>query len=186
MKPTLFLSSATALTFMAASVSAGEAPMAKNPPKNPPPIQVESLCDCFDPGKIQVSLYGAGIIFDTDAPGLDDELGGGLGVGYFFTEYAGVEVDATWLATESVLHSFSGSLVLRCPIRPACLAPYILGGGGYMVNSEEQWTVHAGAGIDVRFGHGPLCPGLFADARYTWTEEEEDFVLIRAGFRFNL
>ena len=158
--------------------------MAKNPIPPGPPIQVESVCDCFDPGKIQISLYGAGIIFDKGD--LDDSLGGGLGFGYFFCENVGLEIDATWLATESELHNFSGSLVLRLPIKSACLAPYVLAGGGYEVDSLKQWTVHAGAGIDVRLGDGPMCPGFFADARYTWTEEETDFTLIRAGFRFNL
>jgi hypothetical protein len=159
--------------------------MAKNPsPKNPPPIVVEDLCDCFDPGKVQVSLYGAGAIFDSGS--YDDSLGGGLGLGYFFCENAGIEIDATWLATDSVLHNFSGSLVLRLPIKSACIAPYILGGGGLAVDGEKEGTAHIGGGIDVRFGDGPLCPGFFADARYTWTEDENDFTLIRAGFRFNL
>jgi hypothetical protein len=155
-------------------------PAPKNPP---PPIQVESICACFDEGKVSISLYGAGIVFDTLG---DDALGGGLGVGYFFTEYTGVELDATWLATDQVLHNFSGSLVLRYPIKTACLAPYIFGGGGYATDSENQWTAHAGGGIDWRFGTGPNCFGIFADARYTWTEENMDFTLIRAGIRFNL
>jgi Outer membrane protein beta-barrel domain len=157
----------------------------KNPaPKNPPPIQVESICDCFDEGKVTVSIYGAGIVFDEGD--IDDALGGGLAIGYFFTEYAGVEVDASWLATDSVLHNFSGSLVLRYPIKSVCLAPYLIAGGGYETDSVQQWTAHVGAGLDWRFGSGPTCPGIFADARYTWTEEEVDFTLIRAGFKFNL
>jgi hypothetical protein len=185
MKLTSFISSVAALTFATIHADAGEVQMAKNPaPKGPPPIQVESICDCFDPGRIQVSLYGAGAIFEKGV--YDDELGGGLGFGYFFCENAGIEVDATWLAADSVLHSFSGSVVVRFPLKPACVAPYLIGGGGYMVDGEKEWTLHIGAGIDVRLGSGPLCPGLFADARYTWTEEENDFTLIRAGFRFNL
>lgn len=157
----------------------------KNPaPKNPPPITVESVCDCFDEGKVTVSLYGAGIVFESGTT--DDSLGGGLGIGYFFTEYAGVEVDATWLATDSVLHNFGASLVLRYPIKSACLAPYLLAGGGYETDSVQQWTAHLGAGIDWRFGSGPTCPGVFVDGRYTWTEEDINFTLIRAGFKFNL
>ncbi|MFN0127147.1 MAG: outer membrane beta-barrel protein [Verrucomicrobiales bacterium] len=172
------------LGLAASAVQAGTTPDKNPAPKNPPPpIEVESICDCFDEGKVTVSLYGAGIVFDDIG---DDALGGGLGIGYFFTEYTGVEVDATWLATDSVLHNFSGSLVLRYPIKSACLAPYLIVGGGYETDSVQQWTAHVGGGIDWRFGSGPTCPGLFVDARYTWTEEDVNFTLIRAGFKFNL
>ena len=175
---------AAACTLASGTLHAGTS-VDKNPaPKNAPPINVESVCDCFDAGKVTVSLYGAGIVFDS-AP-IDDALGGGIGLGYFFTDFAGVEVDATWLATDSVLHNFSGSVVLRYPVKSACLAPYVLAGGGYETDSVQQWTAHVGGGIDWRFGSGPNCLGLFADARYTWTEEETDFTLVRAGFRFNL
>lgn len=43
-----------------------------------------------------------------------------------------------------------------------------------------------GGGLDWWLGRGPTCPSLFADARYTWTEEGLHFALIRAGFEFNL
>ena len=175
---------AAACTLASGTLHAGTS-VDKNPaPKNAPPINVESVCDCFDAGKVTVSLYGAGIVFDS-AP-IDDALGGGIGLGYFFTDFAGVEVDATWLATDSVLHNFSGSVVLRYPVKSACLAPYVLAGGGYETDSVQQWTAHVGGGIDWRFGSGPNCLGLFADARYTWTEEETDFTLVRAGFKFHL
>ena len=175
---------AAACTLASGTLHAGTS-VDKNPaPKNARPINVESVCDCFDAGKVTVSLYGAGIVFDS-AP-IDDALGGGIGLGYFFTDFAGVEVDATWLATDSVLHNFSGSVVLRYPVKSACLAPYVLAGGGYETDSVQQWTAHVGGGIDWRFGSGPNCLGLFADARYTWTEEETDFTLVRAGFKFNL
>jgi hypothetical protein len=186
MKTVNLITAITGLGLALGTASAGTTD-SKNPapaPKNPPPIEVESVCDCFDEGKVTVSLYGAGIVFENG--GIDDALGGGLGIGYFFTEYAGVEADATWLATDSVLHNFSGSLVLRYPIKSACLAPYLIVGGGYETDSVQQWTAHAGGGIDWRFGSGPTCPGLFADGRYTWTEEDMNFVLIRAGFKFNL
>jgi hypothetical protein len=175
---------AAACTLASGTLHAGTS-VDKNPSaKNAPPIQVESICDCFDAGKVTVSLYGAGIVFEHG--GIDDALGGGLALGYFFTDFAGVEVDATWLATNPVLHNFSGSVVLRYPVKSACLAPYLLGGGGYETDSVQQWTAHVGGGIDWRLGSGPNCLGLFADARYTWTEEETDFTLIRAGLKFNL
>ncbi|MGI8604102.1 MAG: outer membrane beta-barrel protein [Verrucomicrobiales bacterium] len=167
------------------SLQAGETTVisSKNPP---PPIVVPSMCDCFDECKAQVSLYGAGIIWDSG--GNSDALGAGLSVGYFFTENIGIEVDGTWLDTNSNVWHASGSLVFRWPIRPACIAPYIYAGGGVITDSETDGTFHVGGGIDIRLGKSHWCPGLFADARYTWTNYEEggDFALIRAGFRFNL
>jgi hypothetical protein len=182
MKKTALLMLVTTFGFAPATLQAGETVSAKAPP--PPPIEVPSLCDCFDAGKCQISLYGAGIIFDSGPQ--DDELGGGLSVSYFFTENVGLEADATWLATDEVLHHFTGSVVVRFPIRSICVAPYLLGGGGIAANSENEGTLHVGGGIDVRCGKSRWCPGLFADARYTWTEDNHDFALIRAGFRFNL
>ena len=156
------------------------------PAKNPAPIVVPSLCDCFDAGNYQLSVYGAGIVWDSG--GNDDALGGGLSFGYFFTEHFGFEADATWLATGSEIHHFSGSLVLRYPIKSACLAPYILVGGGILTDSETVGTFHVGGGIDIRLAKGAWCPGIFADARYTWADYDDggDFALIRAGFRFNM
>jgi hypothetical protein len=182
MKKSALLMLVTAFGFASSAVRAGEVVSAKNPP---PPIVVPSLCDCFDAGKAQVSLYGAGVIFSNG--GHDDSLGGGLSLAYFFTENVGLEADATWLATDTVLHHFTGSVVLRYPIKTICIAPYAIVGGGILANSGNEGTFHAGGGIDVRFGHSHWCPGLFADARYTWTgESDDDFTLIRAGFRFNL
>lgn len=172
------------LGLAASSLNAGE--MVYSSKQAPaPPITVPSLCDCFDAGSAQFSLYGAGAIFDSGAH--DDALGGGLSLGYFFTENIGIEADATWIATDSVLHHFTGSLVLRYPIKPACIAPYILAGGGVLANSQNEGTWHVGGGIDIRLGKSDLCPGIFADARYTWTGGDgDDFTLIRAGLRFNL
>ncbi len=180
----IHLLTAVATLGLAGSLQAGTS-YDKNPAPKAPPIDVPALCDCFDAGKVQVSLYGAGIVFSNDSA-QDDALGGGLSFGYFFSEYAGIEADATWLATDSVMHHFTGSLVLRYPIKSACIAPYVLVGGGYETDSVQQGTWHVGGGVDIRLGHSGNCPGIFADARYTWTEDEEEFTVIRAGLRFNL
>ncbi len=180
MNKTAFILSVTALGF-ACNAMAGEARSAvssKNP-KGPIQIEVPSLCDAFNPGPV-VSLYGAGIVAGDD---LDDALGGGLSLGYFFTENVGIEVAGTWLATESVMHDITGSVVFRAPIKSACIAPYVLVGGGIETDSVVQGTAHVGAGLDVRFSGRA---GIFADARYTFADETENYTIIRAGFRISL
>jgi hypothetical protein len=184
-KFTLLLLVTTGMTV--SDIQAGEATYAagKSVDKAPPPIEVPAVCDCFDAGSAQVSLYGAGIIWDK---GGDDALGAGLSFAYFFTENFGLEVDGTWFDTDSNVWHGSGSLVCRWPIRPACWAPYIFGGGGVITDSETKGTFHVGGGVDIRFGKSDWCPGIFADARYTWSDYEDggDFAMIRVGFRFNL
>ena len=185
MKKTALIALAAAFGFGAAQ--AGSAPSYSKNPKAPkgPQIEVPSLCDCFDPGKAELSVYGAGIIFDGGSQ--DDALGGGIGLGYFFTENVGVEFDYTLLATDSEYHNFTGNLVLRAPIKSACLAPYALVGGGFETDSATNGIFNVGAGIDIRLGHSGSCPGIFADARYTWNEDEAlNNVLIRVGFKVNL
>jgi hypothetical protein len=156
-----------------AGPSYDKAPIGKNPPPPPAPT-----CNCFEPGG-QFSLYAAGLLGAED---LDDAAGAGLSVGYFFTPFVGLEADATWAFTDSTVHSFNGSIVLRYPILSSCLAPYVLGGGGYHVDGVKQGTVHAGAGVDVRLQD---CFGIFADARYTWADETDDYTIVRAGIRVN-
>ena len=156
--------------------------LGKAPAKQPvPPISVPQLCDCFNAGSTSVSVYAAGLLPDGGAGELDDAFGGGLALDYFFTENVGVMVDATWAATSSEVHLFTGSIVLRAPIKSLCLAPYVFGGGGLHTNGETQDVWHVGGGIDWRISN---CWGLFADARYTWAADTQDYTLLRAGVRF--
>ena len=109
-------------------------------------------------------------------------LGLGLGGNYFFLRYLGVGADAY---TENTQHSFvdntSGNLILRFPIEPARLAPYIFGGGGYQFDPSGTGFGQAGAGLDFRFTHHI---GLFADARYVITDGTQNFGMGRLGLRF--
>ncbi|MBP7948007.1 MAG: hypothetical protein KA004_00025 [Verrucomicrobiales bacterium] len=159
--------------FSSAGVT-GKAPVGKTPPPPPP-----AGCSCFEPGG-QFSLFAAAMIGDGGE--LDDSLGGGISAAYFFTPYVGLEGEAAWFAEDSVVHSFTGSLVLRAPITSICLAPYIMVGGGVHANSVTQGVFHAGGGLDYRFSN---CIGLFADARYVWAEETDNYVIVRSGFRMN-
>lgn len=143
------------------------------------PMKVPALCDCFKESTASVSLYAAAILPNGNGE-LDDSLGGGLALDYFFSTHVGIEVDATWGATDGTVHIFTGSVVLRYPIEHLCLAPYIFGGGGVQTDGSTQGVSHVGAGIDYRISH---CIGIFADARYTWTQDTQDYTLIRAGVR---
>ena len=170
---TTLLASFALSTLSFAGPSMDKAPMGKVPP---PPIAPS--CNCFEPGG-QVSLYAAALLGADD---IDDSMGAGIAYDYFFTRNVGVEVDATWAFADSTVHTFNGSLVLRAPIMSACIAPYALLGGGYHTDGVNQGTLHAGGGLDVRLAN---CFGIFADARYTWAEETDDYTIVRAGIRMN-
>lgn len=156
-----------------AGPSYGKAPVSKGPVPLPAPT-----CNCFEPGG-QFSLYGAGLVGASD---IDDSFGAGIAADYFFTPFVGVEADATWAFADTTVHAFTGSVVLRYPIVSACIAPYILGGGGFHTDGVKQGTFHAGGGLDVRLAN---CFGIFADARYTWAQDTDDYTIIRAGIRMN-
>ena len=156
-----------------AGPSMDKAPMSKGPVPPPPPT-----CNCFEPGG-QWSLYAAALV---GGDKIDDAMGAGFAVDYFFNHNVGVEVDATWAFADSTIHTFNGSLVLRAPIMSACIAPYALLGGGVHTDGLTEGTLHAGGGIDIRLAN---CFGIFADARYTWADESGDYTIIRAGIRMN-
>jgi len=172
-----------AAAFSLVSAQAGETPsLGKAPAKGPvPQINVPAVCDCFNAGSSSVSVYASGLLPDSGAGELDDAFGGGLAYDYFFTPNIGVMVDATWSGTDSVTHLFTGSLVLRAPITSICLAPYVFAGGGYHTNGTSQDVWHVGGGLDYRITN---CWGLFADARYTWASDTQDYTIVRAGVRF--
>ena len=112
----------------------------------------------------------------------DGRLGAGLGMNYFFTPVVGIGGEAY---TENTKHSFvdnaNGHLILRIPIDVAHLAPYGFAGGGYQFDPVAQWTLHAGAGLEVRIVRQW---GLFADARFVWADKTRNYGLGRAGVRF--
>jgi hypothetical protein len=149
-------------------------------PKAPAPVEVPSLCACFDGNTANVSVFAAGLISDSGDE-LGDSLGGGLAMNYFFTENFGLEGSYAAFSTDTVVHQISGSLILRMPIKSICLAPYLLVGGSYHTDSVNQGTAHVGAGLDYRFAN---CVGIFADGQYNWAEDTSDYVTVRGGVRF--
>lgn len=118
--------------------------------------------------------------------GYRDAWGGGVGLNAFFARYFGIGVEGYWADMErggSVVHSVSGSVILRAPIDldGFGLAPYAFGGGGGHFDSIRQGSGHAGAGIEFRFSPNM---GVFTDGRYIWTSKTNDLGLVRAGLRF--
>jgi hypothetical protein len=141
-------------------------------------------CDCFAPGAA-IGIYGAYI--DNESGGNEEDAWGGGVLGeYFFTDMIGVQGSYSLLATDSEHHEFDAALVVRFPITSICLAPYIMGGGGYASDSYNAWNIFAGAGFEVRIPD-VNCLGIFADGAYHWSEDDgNDFWLFRAGIKFPL
>lgn len=108
--------------------------------------------------------------------------GGGIGLNYFFTKYVGISTDV--VASDNgykFIDSASANLVLRLPIEPAHIAPYIFGGAGGQFDPKSQYLIDAGVGVDFRINHWT---GIFIDARYVWPEDTADYGLFRSGLRF--
>ena len=174
------LASAVALGFSASAAFAGPYYSSKSAPEVPPP---PPSCVCFDADSIVVSGFAAGFVPSDDGVE-DDALGGGIGLGYFFTPNVGVEVNYAAFATSKVTHLASANVVLRAPNTDWCIAPYLLVGGGVHANSVTQGIWNLGGGFDWRFDQAG-CLGLFADAVYTWAEDTSDYTVIRLGLRKN-
>lgn len=168
---TLLLTAALASTAIAGPISS------KNPkaPVMPPPPPAG--CDCFAPGAA-FGLFG-GAILPSDG-NYDDALGGGVLGEYFFTENVGIQGSYGLYATDSEHHAFDASLVLRAPIKSLCLAPYILAGGGFSTNSNNEGNWLVGGGLDYRFSN---CTGIFADGAYHFAENG-DYTIVRLGVKF--
>ena len=108
--------------------------------------------------------------------------GGGVGVNYFFLRNVGIGGDIDIPNNGgNFVDLIDGSLILRFPIDPTGLAPYIFGGGGRQTDPEWQWEEFGGVGLEFRLN--PVT-GVFADARYIWAQKTSDSLLLRAGLRF--
>lgn len=111
----------------------------------------------------------------------DGRLGLGFGGNYFFTTYLGLGADTY---VENTGHSFfdnvSGNLILRWPFEAIRLAPYAYGGAGYQFDPSGLWFGQAGGGLEYRFTR---VFGIFADARYVFTDGTKNFGMGRLGVR---
>lgn len=142
----------------------------------------------FFGNEVSLDLFGTMSIGQEVIDNLTDErvrdngrLGAGVGLNYFFNRNIGLGADAY---TENTAHSFvdntSLNLIVRFPIDSAHIAPYIYGGAGRQFDPSELWFGQAGAGLEVRFTRQV---GIFADARYVFTDETANFGVGRLGVR---
>jgi opacity protein-like surface antigen len=165
------------------------------------PVATVEPTGCFSAHELQFDTFGQASFGSSDKIGLfeDTAWGGGVGLNYFFHRNIGLGVDAAWLdAKESalgnssgggdhtVLHNFSGSVIVRLPIDSICLAPYAYFGGGYHVDGENWASAHLGVGVEYRCV--PNKVGLFVDGRWTYLGDRFDqsdlnFWTVRAGLR---
>ncbi len=152
---------------------------------------VDNSTICYTPyhaQELSLDLFGSGSL---GQPSLDHFSGsrvrhhglwgGGGGLTYFFLRYVGV--GGEFLAEGREHHfvdSASGNVFIRYPIDPIGLAPYVFGGGGYQFRDIEQAFAQAGGGLEFRFAKHL---GIFADARYVFARQTENYALGRAGFR---
>ena len=155
-------------------VSTGEGKIVTTPPP------VEKSCG-WDAGDFTLGFFAAGLLPDGNGD-LDDGLGGGISLGHTFCEWFSVEADATWIENPSTIHAFTASAIIRYPVAGLCIAPYVIGGGGVSTNSETQGIVHLGGGLEwkcQKTGHS-----IFAEGRYVWADETENYTLVRGGIKF--
>lgn len=134
-------------------------------------------CDCFGTG-FEFSGFGGALIPSSGS----SAGGGGIGLGYFFTENIGVDVSYGVYATDpSEEHVVVANLVYRLVDRNMCIAPYVMIGGGLLTNGATDGLWDLGGGIDIRLPDS--CLGIFVDATYNWVDGNRDFTLIRGGVR---
>lgn len=138
-------------------------------------------CACFDPG-FALGVFGGGYLPDSAG---DDVLGGGVLGEYFFTPYIGIQGSYGIFATDAEHHEFDGALVLRYPITSLCIAPYVMAGGGFSVNSEDKGNYFVGGGIEARL-ESLNCLGIFADGAYHFAADSSDvdYTIVRLGVKF--
>jgi len=136
---------------------------------------------CFSDTEFQLDLFGT-YTWTRNPNAYHDNAGGGVAANFFFARYIGIGADTTiYSGGVNGVWNSTGSLILRYPIDSACVAPYVLGGGGYQYDGTGEGTWHAGIGLEYRVV--PHSVGLFSEGRYTWAEENES-AQIRAGIRF--
>jgi len=160
------------------SVSFGLSTAEDHNAKNPAPPMGGSA---FDPG-FELSGYIAGSL----PSGGEDELGGGIGVAYFFTENIGADFNWAGFAYDDAMSLWTADLALRIPVRSNTLAPYFIGGGGWVSGMGTDTTGglwRIGGGLDFRpDALGNI--GIFADGTYNWLSGSyPDITVIRVGFR---
>ncbi len=145
--------------------------------------RITSPSYCFDAG-FEFSGFGSG--FWPEDSRLGNEMGGGIGIAYFFGHNFGLE--GSYMVhgggtAEQVGHF---NAVYRFPLGGECcstIAPYLFGGPGVVSSGSSEMLWNVGGGVDFRLESWG-CVGLFADFSYNWVDQAlPDFTLVRCGFR---
>jgi hypothetical protein len=130
-------------------------------------------------------------VFDTDIRHRG-KWGGNAGVNYFFLRQLGIGGNINMSDNGgNFVDQALGNLILRLPISPLGLAPYIFGGGGRGFDSfggvngfdpSWQWFADGGVGLEWRPN---ATTGIFTDATYMWHLKDGSFdrLLLRVGLR---
>jgi hypothetical protein len=122
-------------------------------------------------------------IFDTSIKGNRGEWGGSVGANYFFLQNVGIGGNINMSANGGkFVDQALGNLILRFPICPIGLAPYIYGGGGRGFDPSWEWFADGGIGLEYRPN---ATTGIFTDATYMFhlRDGSSDRLLLRAGLR---
>jgi hypothetical protein len=175
---------------LASSVFAGPVEYDSKDTKITPPPPLPS--SCFGPG-FELGFFGGGYLptgGDYYHHSNRDGLGGGVLFDYFFNDYVGIQVNYGAFAPNPVHHNYGGDLVLRYPIQGACIAPYILVGGGGVVDGIDLGFFDVGAGVEYRIPSLSKV-GIFADGTYHFVadggdyggNDRHDYVLVRLGVK---
>lgn len=113
--------------------------------------------------------------------------GGGVGMNYFWSKDVGIGADTSFQDGESkFVNHVGGNLMVRFPIEPLRMAPYVFAGGGRNFDPIGSWFGDAGGGLEFRLNHNL---GIFGDGRYIWNDRAiradgtRDSLLLRAGIR---
>jgi len=115
--------------------------------------------------------------------------GGNVGLNYFPDQYIGIGGNINMSDNGGAfVDQALGNLIVRFPICPIALAPYVFGGGGRsfdnLVEFEPKWQWFADFGVGLEFRPSPVM-GIFSDAAYMWHLDDGgvDRLLIRVGLR---
>lgn len=139
---------------------------------------------CFDTGW-EFSLFGSG--FWPEDTRLDEEIGGGVGLAYYFGHNLGIEGNYRLHSGSQAEQVGQLNLVYRFPLGGECcstIAPYVFGGPGVVSSGTTEMLWNVGGGLDFRFESWG-CVGMFADYSYNFVEQGlPDFSMVRFGFRF--
>lgn len=145
--------------------------------------RITSPSYCYDTG-FEFSFYGSG--FWPEDTRLNNEMGGGVALAYFFGHNFGIEGNYAAHGGGNSEQFGHLNLVYRLPLGGECcstIAPYFFGGPGVASSGDEAFLWNVGGGIDLRFESWG-CIGLFGDYSYNWIDDNlPDFTQVRFGVR---